>query len=62
MTDLRVDDAAFEQELRGVLADLAPNAAPGSLRSAVAAVPARAGRRGRSARLRSSPLPASPPR
>ena len=46
MTDLRVDDAAFEQELRAVLADLAPDAAPGSLRSAVASVPARAGRRG----------------
>ena len=45
MIDLRVDDAAFEQELRGVLADLAPNAAPGSLRSAVASVPARTGRR-----------------
>ena len=32
MTDLRLDDAAFEQQLRAVLADLAPDVAPGSLR------------------------------
>ena len=46
MTDLRVDDAAFERQLRSVLAELAPDAAPGSLRSAVASVPGRAVRRG----------------
>ena len=40
MTDA-FDDPRFEQDLRAVLVDLAPDAAPGSLRAAVAAVPAR---------------------
>jgi hypothetical protein len=46
MTDLRRDDAAFEQELRAVLADLAPDVAPGSLRASVAALPRQLGRPG----------------
>ena len=35
MTDV-FDDPRFEQDLRAVLVDLAPDAAPGSLRAAVA--------------------------
>ncbi len=46
MTDLHLDDAAFEQQLRAVLAELAPDGAPGSLRSVVAAVPRRGVRQG----------------
>jgi preprotein translocase subunit SecD len=41
MTGLAHDDTRFEQDLRAVLADLAPDAAPASLRAAVAAVPGR---------------------
>ena len=48
MTDVARADARFEQDLRAVLADLAPDAAPGSLRAAMAAVPARRARRGQS--------------
>ena len=40
-----------------MLADLAPDAAPGSLRAAVAAVPAERGRRGPVRGGRCSPLP-----
>jgi SecDF, P1 head subdomain len=38
MTDLRLDDAAFERALRVTLADLAPETTPETLRAAVAAV------------------------
>jgi hypothetical protein len=41
MTDMLQDDPRFERDLRAVLADLAPDAAPGSLRTAVAGVPGR---------------------
>lgn len=45
MTDLAHDDATFEQDLRAMLADLAPGAAPASLHVTVAAVPGRPERR-----------------
>ena len=45
MTGLRSRRHRFEQDLRAVLADLAPDAAPASLRAAVAAVPGRQERR-----------------
>ncbi|HEY4190211.1 MAG TPA: hypothetical protein VGM28_07305 [Candidatus Limnocylindrales bacterium] len=48
MTHLRADDAAFERDLRRVLAGIAPDAAPASLRAAVAGVAARPARRGTS--------------
>lgn len=41
MTDRPVDDLAFDRAIRATLADLAPDAAPSSLRAAVAAVPLR---------------------
>ena len=61
MTDLLLDDAAFEQQLRAVLADLAPDAAPGSLRAAVAAVPRRGVRQARAEGGPCLPRSASPP-
>ena len=51
MTDLLLDDGAFERALRAALDDLAPDRTPDSLRAAVAAVPLRRGR-GRATRGR----------